>query len=599
MKVRLILLAALVPALASAQPKKKEDAKAFVARVNVELKKLLVQSSTAEWIRSTYITDDTERNAAHFSERYLEYRAQATRDASRHARQKKLDAETARQLYLLRTFNQDLVAPSDAKKREELAGIATKMAGMYGKGKGCGRDGKGPCKPLLELEDVMAQSRDWNALLDTWIGWHNVGRPMRPLYQRFAELGNEGARGIGFADLGEAWRARYDMSPADLEKETERLWQQVKPLYTDLHCKVRSDLAKAYGNDKVAAGKPIPAHILGNMWAQEWSYIYPLVEPYKGQPSLDIEKVMIAKKWDAVKMTQIGEDFFVSLGLEKLPKTFWERSMLTKPADREVECHASAWDVVYDGDLRIKMCIRPREEDLVTIHHELGHIYYYVYYHKLPILYQDGAHDGFHEAIGDALALSITPGYLQKLGLLSQVPKDEKGLINVQMKSALDKVAFLPFSRSLDQWRWDVFGGKIKPADYNKTWWELRQKYQGIAPAVPRTEEDFDAGAKYHVPGNTPYLRYFLARILQFQFHRALCRAADFKGPLHECSIYGSKAAGDKLRAMLALGSSKPWPEALEAMTGERQMDAGALLEYFAPLHAWLKEQNKGQTCGW
>jgi peptidyl-dipeptidase A len=602
MKARILVLA-LLPALASAQPKKKgaEDAKAYIARVNVELKKLIVDSSTAEWIRATYITDDTERNAAAFNEKLLEYRAQAVKDASRYVgpKAKKTDADTTRSLYLLRTFNQDLVAPADAAKRTELANIAAKMGGMYGKAKGCGRDGKGPCKPLLELEDTMAQSRKWDELLDTWIGWHNIGREMRPMYRRFAELGNEGARGIGFADLGELWRARYDMSPADLEKETERLWQQVKPLYTDLHCKVRNDLAKVYGADKVPAGKPIPAHILGNMWAQEWTYIYPLVEPYKGQPSLDVEKVMIEKKWDHEKMTKIGESFFTSIGLDPLPKTFWERSMLTKPRDREVECHASAWDVIYDGDLRIKMCIRPREEDLITIHHELGHVYYYMYYHKLPILFQDGAHDGFHEAIGDALTLSMTPAYYKQLGLLGTVPKDEKGVINVQMKSAMEKVAFLPFGRSIDQWRWDVFNGKIKPADYNKSWWELRQRYQGIAPAVARTEEDFDPGAKYHIPANTPYLRYFLARILQFQFHRALCRAADFKGPLHECSIYGNKAAGAKLKAMLEIGSSKPWADALEAMTGERQMDAGALLEYYAPLQAWLKEQNKGQTCGW
>jgi peptidyl-dipeptidase A len=599
MKAKTLLLclvtAALAPAAASAAPPR--DAKSFIDKVNAELKLLLVRAGTADWIRNTYVTDDTERNAAYFNELLLEYRAQAVKDAARFVRAK-ADGDTRRSLHLLRT-SIDLSAPSDPGKRSELAAIAAKMDGLYAKGKYCGKDGKGECRDILALGDTLNKSRSWNELLDAWQGWHAVGRDIRPLYQRFVELANEGAREIKFADLGEVWRARYDMTPAELEKDVERLWNQVRPLYTELHCKVRSELARTYGADKVPPGKPIPAHILGNMWAQEWGYIYPLVEPYKGVSNLDVDKALVDKKWDAVKMTRLGESFFTSMGLDPLPETFWERSMLVKPRDREVQCHASAWDLTYEGDLRIKMCIRPTSEDLVTIHHELGHNYYQWYYRTLPTLFQDGAHDGFHEAIGDAIALSITPGYLKQIGLLTDVPRDEKGIINVQMRDALDKVAFLPFGMMMDQWRWNVFNGKIKPADYNRAWWDLRLKYQGIAPAVARSEADFDPGAKFHIPGNTPYLRYFLARILQFQFHRALCRAAGWKGPLHECSIYGNKAAGEKLRAMLALGASRPWPEALEAMTGERQMDAGALLEYFTPLQGWLKEQNKGQQCGW
>jgi peptidyl-dipeptidase A len=594
-----ILLACLVLSgvAGAAPPAKPRDAKGFIDKVNADLKLLLIRSGTADWIRSTYVTEDTERLSSYFNELLLEYRAQAVKDAARWATAKS-DPQTKRALQLLRT-SIDLSAPSDPRKRSELADLVTKMDGIYAKGKYCGKDGKGECRDILALGDTMNKSRNWNELLEAWQGWHAVGRDIRPLYKRFAELANEGAREIKFADLGEVWRARYDMTPAELEKEVERLWGQVKPLYTELHCKVRTELAKTYGADKVPAGKPIPAHILGNMWAQEWGYIYPLVEPYKGQTSLDVDKALVDRKWDALKMTKLGESFFTSLGLDPLPQTFWERSMLVKPRDREVQCHASAWDITYAGDLRIKMCIRPTSEDLVTIHHELGHNYYQWYYRDLPTLFQDGAHDGFHEAIGDAIALSITPGYLKQVGLVNEVPKDEKGIINVQMRDALDKIAFLPFGMMIDQWRWNVFAGKIKPEEYNRAWWDIRLKYQGIVPPVARSESDFDPGAKYHIPGNTSYLRYFLARILQFQFHRALCRAAGWKGPLHECSIYGNKAAGEKLRAMLALGASKPWAEALEAMTGEKQMDAGALLEYFAPLEGWLKEQNKGQQCGW
>jgi peptidyl-dipeptidase A len=389
------------------------------------------------------------------------------------------------------------------------------------------------------------------------------------------------------------------MTPAQFEADTERLWSQVKPLYDELHCYVRGRLQQKYGKDKIPDHAPIPAHLLGNMWAQEWQNIYELVEPYKGEAPLDVTKKIKDKKLDEKAMVRIGESFFTSLGLDPLPQSFWERSLFKKPADREVVCHASAWDVTFDNDLRIKMCIEPKEDDLITIHHELGHDYYFHYYYKMPMLFQQGANDGFHEGIGDTLALSVTPTYLKGIGLLDKVPNNEKGETNFLLKMALDKVAFLPFGKLIDQWRWDVFSGKTPPSKYNEAWWELRKKYQGVSAPVARSEADFDPGAKFHVPGNTPYVRYFLARIYQFQFHRALCKAAGYTGPLHKCSIHGSKAAGDKLKAMLAMGASKPWPEAMEAVTGEKAGDASALIEYFEPLRKWLAQQNKGQTCGW
>lgn len=573
------------------------EAKQFAEKLNADLKQLWTRQATAEWIKSTYITDDTERNAASVNEEVMAYVNNAIKD-SRRFDGLKLDADTARMLHLLRV-SQTLPAPANPAQRAELAATAAKLEGLYGKGKYCGKDGKGKCRDLEELSDVMAESRDADALLEAWQGWHAISRPMRPLYTQLVDLSNAGAKDIGFNDLGTLWRSSYDMTPAQFEQEAQRLWGQVKPMYDELHCYVRGRLAKQYGEAKVPAGKPIPAHLLGNMWAQEWNNIYPLVEPFPGQASLDVGSALVKQGYDAQKMVKLGEKFFTSLGLKPLPQTFWERSQFTKPRDRDVVCHASAWDVTYDNDLRIKMCIKPTEEDLVTIHHELGHDYYYTYYYQLPVLFQAGANDGFHEAIGDALTLSITPAYLQQAGLLSAVEKNDKNVINLQLKDALEKVAFLPFGLLVDQWRWDVFSGKVKPADYNKSWWAMRTKYQGVAAPVARTEQDFDAGAKYHVPANVPYTRYFLARILQFQFHKALCEAAGIQGPLNECSIYGNKAAGQRLQAMLELGASKPWPDALAAMTGTRQMDATPMLEYFAPLRRWLQEQNKGQKCGW
>jgi peptidyl-dipeptidase A len=574
-----------------------DEAKKFAVQVNADLKQLSVRASTAEWIKNTYITDDSERLAAAANDELLGYTAAAIRASTRFS-QLKVDPDTRRQLHLLRVSS-PLAAPSDAKKRLELTTLAARMEGMYGKAKACGAQGTGKCLDVNDLELLFAKNRKPAELLDAWVGWHRTGRELRPLYGRFVQIANEGAQEIGFANTGDLWRSAYDMSPAAFEKETDRLWDEVRPLYEQLHCHVRAQLARVYGAETVPPDAPIPAHLLGNIWAQEWANIYPLVEPYKGKPSLDVSKALVAQKYDAVKMVKTGERFFTSLGLDPLPKTFWERSMFVKPRDREVVCHASAWDVTMGDDLRIKMCIKPTEEDLITIHHELGHNYYFHYYYKLPALYQQGANDGFHEAIGDALALSVTPRYLKDLGLLKAIPDDEKGVINVQMKDALEKIAFLPFGKVIDQWRWRVFAGQVPPERYNQTWWELRRKFQGVAPPVARAADEFDAGAKYHVPANVPYTRYLLARLLQFQFHRALCKAAGHKGPLHQCSIYGSKEAGSRMQAMLALGASKPWPEALHALTGEREIQASALLEYFAPLRGWLEEQNRGRKCGW
>ena len=600
------------PEPAGAAPGLTGDPKAFVARVNDDYRRLAVRASTAESIKNTYITDDSERLAAAANEEMLGFLSASVKLAARFATTKS-DPDTERMLHLLRV-SAPLAAPAEAKLRLELTTLGAKMEGLYGKAKACPldsqvsseapADAKGKddvkCRDIEDLAVLFSKNRSEPVLRESWLAWHRSARDSRASFTRFVELANQGAREIGFLDTGHMWKAAYDMTPEEFEKETDRLWGKVKPLYDQLHCYVRAQLGKTYGKDKVPATGPIPAHLLGNMWAQEWANIYPLVEPYKGQGNLDVTAAIARKKCDAVKMVKTGEAFFTSLGLDPLPKTFWERSMLTKPRDREVVCHASAWDVTMNDDLRIKMCIKPNEEDLITIHHELGHNYYYHYYKQLPMLFQDGANDGFHEAIGDALTLSITPAYLKSLGLLQATPKDDKGLINVQMKDALEKVAFLPFGLLIDKWRWDVFAGKTKPAEYNKAWWELRRKYQGIDAPEPRSEADFDPGAKYHIPANVPYTRYFLARLLQFQFHRAMCRAAGHNGPLHQCSIYGNKDAGQRLQAMLAMGASKPWPDALAAMTGgERQIDPAALLEYFAPLSAWLEQKNAGQKCGW
>jgi peptidyl-dipeptidase A len=570
------------------------EVKAFLEDYERRFRDVRVAAERAAWDMVTDMSSETESASARANEALMAYVAEAAGEAARLAGAK-MSGDMARQLALIRR-GEALSAPDDPEKRSELARLAAELASTYSKGKHC-KDGA--CRNLQELSEVLATSREPGELLEAWTGWRTVSVPMRPLYARFAELANEGARGLGYADLGAQWRSGYDMDADALREEVERLWNQVRPLYEQLHCHVRARLADVYGEDVVPAGKPIPAHLLGNMWAQSWENVFPAVAPHPESPGLDVGPALKARGATPEQMVRMGEAFFTSMGFDPLPQTFFERSMLSRPEGKEVSCHASAWDVGFDDDLRISMCIQPTMEDLITVHHELGHCYYYHAYYKLPMVYQTGAHDGFHEAIGDSLALSVTPDYLRTLGLLDKVSDDEHGRLNRQMHDGLSKIAFLPFAMVVDSWRWDVFGGAAPKERYNAAWWELRRRYQGIEAPVARGEEHFDPGAKYHVASHVPYLRYFLAHILQFQLHRALCEAAGHEGPLDRCSFHGSKEAGKKLRAMLALGASRPWPEALEAMTGERRMDAGALLEYFAPLREWLQKENAGRTCGW
>jgi peptidyl-dipeptidase A len=572
------------------------EARAFVEQADAGYRERIVAMGRASWDYSTNITPENEKASAAAEEAYMAFVSATVKQARTFDGVADLDPDTARKLHLIKVST-TLPAPSDPARRGELAALAAELTGLYGAGKHCAPDGA--CRDLGDLEKILGESRDYDTQLEAWTAWRTVSSPMRPKYQRFVELGNEGATDLGFSDMGALWRSGYDMSPAELESEVDRLWGQVKPLYQQLHCHVRAKLSETYGPDKVPPTGPIPAHLTGNMWAQSWENLYPVLEPHPGQPSLDVTKALRDKGYDELKMVRLAEGFFTSMGMDPLPATFWERSMFTKPEGRDVVCHASAWDVEVNDDLRIKMCIKIDMEDLIVLHHELGHNYYFHYYTNQPMLYQNGAHDGFHEGIGDTLALSITPAYLHRVGLLDEVSDSDEAVLNKQMLDALQKVAFLPFSRVVDQWRWDVFSGKVTPDAYNAHWWKLREGLQGVASPVPRSESDFDPGAKYHIPGNTPYLRYFLAHILQFQFHQALCEAAGHQGPLHTCSIHGSAAAGDKLKAMLAMGASRPWPDAMEAVAGTRQMDAGPMLAYFAPLSAWLEQQNAGRDCGW
>lgn len=574
------------------------EADAYVAAVEKEAADLSVPAQQVAWVNATYITDDTDALAAKSGAELTEKAVQWAKGAARFNGVTGLSYDTKRKLDLLKN-GVGLPAPTTPGAATELATLTTRMSSRYGKGKGT-LDGK----PIngSDIEAAMGTTRDPAKLKEMWVSWNdNVGAPMRADYTRMTAISNAGAKELGFADVGAMWRSGYDMTPQQFEALTDQIWKEVEPLYLSLHTYVRWKLNEKYGDAVQAKTGPIRSDLLGNMWAQEWGNIYDLVAP-KGAGDLgyDTGDLLKAKGYDPVRMVKQGEAFYSSLGFAPLPETFWQRSQIVKPADREVICHASAWDIDNMDDIRIKMCTKVNGDDFVTIHHELGHNYYQRAYKNQPYLYKNGANDGFHEAIGDTVALSITPDYLVKIGLLqpAQVPTADKD-IGLLLRQAMDKVAFLPFGLLVDKWRWDVFSGKIAPGQYQQGWDALRLKYQGIVPPVARDETKFDAGAKYHIPGTVPYARYFLARVLQFQFYKAACEQAGWKGPLHRCSFYGNKAVGEKLNAMLSMGQSKPWPDALQVMTGTRQMSGKALVEYFAPLKTWLDQQNKGKPQGW
>ncbi len=520
MKSHAISLLALAGAMAAAVPANAQDAPApaapassapqtaaqFVEQAEATYNQKTIEQAQADWVYNTYITVDSEAVTARATADKDKFNVDTALKAATFAQQPGLSYDVNRKLSRMRTLIVQ-PAPSRPGAAKELATLTARLQGIYGKGKGTL---KGQPINGSDIEAAMGENRNPAELAEMWTSWHdNVGKPMKADYVKMVELENAGAKELGSADTGAPWRSNYDMTPEQFAALTEQLWAEVKPLYDQLHCYTRTKLNEKYGDGVQKASGPIRADLLGNMWAQEWGNIYDIVAPAgAGDLGYDVGDLLKAKGYDPVKMVKAGEGFYSSLGFAALPQTFWERSQITKPADREVVCHASAWDIDNKDDLRIKMCTKVNGDDFITIHHELGHNYYQRAYNKQPSYYLDGANDGFHEAIGDTMALSITPQYLVDIGLLdkSRVPGADKdtGLL---LRQAMDKVAFLPFGLLIDRYRWKIFSGEITPDQYETAWNQMRLQYQGIVPPGDRPTDAFDAGAKYHVPAVVPYTR--------------------------------------------------------------------------------------------
>jgi len=598
-KKPLVLAMALTGFGSVANAQSVEQAQAFLADAETRLETASHELAHASWLANTYIGFDSQRVESLAYQRYLDLSVGFAVDAARF-NDVELGESDRRKMELLKQVL-TIPAPADSNLSRELAEIGSEMQAMYGAGEYCrneGITGEEVCYSGDRIENLMRELRDADELLEFWAGWREISKPMKALYERQVEIGNQGAQELGYDNMSTFWRSKYDMDADAFAADADAQWMKVKPFYDALHCHVRAELSDYYGPDVVPPSGPIPAHVMGNQWAQDWTYIYDIVKPETSDLGFDMDDLVAEKAEDELDMVRVAENFFTSLGFDPLPDTFWERSMFKEPIDHKAVCHASAWDLDDKDDLRIKMCIDKTYEEFKTVHHELGHNFYQRAYKEQPPLFRGGANDGFHEATGDTIALSVTPKYLVDIGWLDEEPPVESDL-GYLMSIALDKIAFLPWGLLIDKWRWEVFNGDITPDEYNRRWWELRQEYQGVMSPISRSKDDFDPGAKFHIPGNTPYMRYFLSYIQQFQFHRALCDAAGYEGPLHRCTIYGSKEAGEKLNAMLEMGMSHPWQDAMEAMTGQRELDASAIIDYFAPLKEWLDQQNQFRQCGW
>ena len=597
----LIAIAAIVTACSqtSEQSTSETDLEVFLEKIEKDNLSEGPVVSSAYWIGSNFITHDSQNIVADYSKRYTLKSLENSRIASSFNDLKTSDSNR-RKLELLKS-SFVMPPPLDENLASELSSISTKLEAMYGSGEYCYEDGS--CYDLEAFEQIIDNSRNPEDLLMAWNGWHEIGKPMKPMYMRMVEIGNQGSRDLGYSGLDDLWFSKYDMPADEFLEETDSVWEEVKPLYDALHCHVRSQLNAHYGDEVVPLDGPLPVHLMGNMWGQSWSNIYDLVYQEASQKkSVNVTQIIEERNINEIEMVEYAEDFFLSIGFEPLPDTFWERSLFVKPQDRSVVCHASAWNLdSANNDLRIKMCIEKNEEDFITIHHELGHIFYYQAYNHLPTLFQGGANDGFHEAFGDLLTLSITPDYLNRIGFISEGEAElaKNDSIGLLMKQALEGVVVIPWALMLDKWRAGVFKGEIGRDELNQAWWNMRESYQGIAPPSERSEQYFDPGAKYHIPGNTPYTRYYLARIMQYQFHESLCNEMGFVGLLHECSIYGDKVAGEKIISTMAMGQSAPWQDAFEKLTGSRNISGKSVMNYYKPLKDWLDIQNNNRTCGW
>ncbi|NWW89629.1 ACE2 enzyme, partial [Rhynochetos jubatus] len=585
-----------------------QEAQMFLNEFNRRVENISYETSLASWNYNTNITEETANKMNEADAKWSAFYSEASMNASSFPLTSIQDALTRLQIQTLQDRGSSALSP---EKYSRLSTVLNTMSTIYSTGTVCKITEPSECLVLEPgLDIIMANSTDYDERLWAWEGWRaEVGRMMRPLYEEYVELKNEVAKLNNYSDYGDYWRANYEAdypeeykySRDQLIEDVEKTFEQIKPLYQQLHAYVRHRLEQVYGPELISSTGCLPAHLLGDMWGRFWTNLYGLAVPYPAKPNIDVTSAMVQKKWDAMRIFKAAEAFFTSIGLSEMTKGFWENSMLTEPTDnRKVVCHPTAWDL-GNNDYRIKMCTKVTMDDFLTAHHEMGHIEYDMAYSEKPYLLRGGANEGFHEAVGEIMSLSAaTPQHLKSLDLLEPTfQEDEETEINFLLKQALTIVGTMPFTYMLEKWRWMVFRGEITKQEWTKRWWEMKREIVGVVEPVPHDETYCDPAVLFHVANDYSFIRYYTRTIFQFQFQEALCKAANHTGPLHTCDITNSTAAGQNLRQLLELGRSKPWTQALEGVTGEKYMNAAPLLHYFEPLYKWLQKNNSGRYIGW
>ncbi len=589
----LLLLAA---AGATPAPGPLETPAAFIVRAEQELTLADAANQRAQWVNQTNLNEDTNWLAARASERFTAVQMNLARTAATY-RSRDIDPIIARKLALLAVAVRS-PAPPSSDQAGQWADLRTRLVARYNQQRVV--DGERMLGSYGEVRHAMETTRDPEALLHLWHEWHAVGHDLEDDYARYVALSRQGAQSLGFHDVGELWRSVYDMSPTEMAADTERLWAEIRPLYAALHCHTRAALSKAYGAGVQAPAGPIRIELTRNPMGMYWVGAYDLLATGLPTPGYDLDHLLESHPSSGEALAHYADRFWTSTGLPAMPASFWTRSLFDKPSDRTVACSGSAAIVGDPTDVRLKMCVGNNALDFSTVHHEVGHAVYALAYQEQPYLFRGAANDAFHEAVADLGALSITPAYLQAIGIIT--PAEALGAdqdLGLLLRMALQRVTFLPFSLIVDRWRWQVYAGAVPPAQYDATWWSLVAQYQGLMPGETRPEGSFDIAALPHITSDISYIRYFYAYLIEFQLFKAACDAAGWTGPLHRCSLYGNAAAGAHLRPMLAMGASRPGADALEAGTGARRVSAEGLLAYFAPLRAYLDAQNQERQCGW
>lgn len=567
------------------------DAQAYLDSYAAEFQRLYYASAQAEWESNTRIVAGDSSNAVRTKAaneayaRFVGSVANIERIRGFLTQKDRLTTIQVRQFeaMLYAAANQPQTVPDVVRRR--IAAETQQTETLYGYTFMV--DGKAVTPN--QIDSTLRSSKDIADRRAYWEASKAVGPTLKPGIMNLRDLRNQTVQALGYPDFFTYQVSDYSMTTDEMLQMTDNLLRQIRPLYRELHTWARYELAKRYA---VPVPEQLPAHWLSNRWGQNWS---DLVSPSDGPSPDDAFKGKTAE-W----VVRSSEDFYKSLGFSALPTSFYEKSSLYPlPADASYKknTHASAWHLDLENDLRSLMSVEPNAYWWETSHHELGHIYYYVSYTRpeIPLVLRSGANRAYHEAIGSLIGLASTQRpFLVGRGLVTASAGGD-GRTQL-LREALNYIVFMPWSAGvMTRFEHELYARNLPADQWNARWWELARRYQGIVPPTARGEQFADGLTKTHInddPGQ--YYDYALSFALLFQMHNHIAKNILNQDP-RNTNYYGNTGVGDFLRTLMAPGASRPWRDVLRETTGQ-ELNANAMMEYFAPLYGWLQEQNRGRT---